>query len=184
MAVTVSEKTFEAFEEADETIEDQMQSMFLLLRLYLVPSSSWNFCQKQEVNRTSQSETMETGTQWKATISRTYTLANFINENVDGEVDHLERLTTSSSNVPKNLPTEGDMSLNAGPEYRESKQETSSSSSSSSSLPTPSHQYPAVHTSPNPNFSFGFMPPMIGSQVASFENTESQACDASRSATV
>ncbi|CAI9290080.1 unnamed protein product [Lactuca saligna] len=97
-----------------------------------------------------------------------------------GEEDHLEHPTTSSSNVPKNLPTEGDMSLNAGPECRESKQETSSSSSSSSSsLPTPSHQYPAVHTSPNPNFSFGFMPPMIGSQVTSFENTKSQAHDAS-----
>ncbi|CAI9293968.1 unnamed protein product [Lactuca saligna] len=101
------------------------------------------------------------------------------NENADGEEDHLEQPTTSSSNVPKNLPTEGDMSLNAGPECRESKQETSSSSSSSSSLPTPSHQYPAVHTSPNPNFSFGFMPPMIGSQVTSFENTKSQAHDAS-----
>ncbi|CAI9277679.1 unnamed protein product [Lactuca saligna] len=102
------------------------------------------------------------------------------NENADEEEDHLEQPTTSSSNVPKNLPTEGDMSLNAGPECRESKQETSSSSSSSSSsLPTPSHQYPAVHTSPNPNFSFGFMPPMIGSQVTSFENTKSQAHDAS-----
>ncbi|KAL7618920.1 hypothetical protein Lser_V15G02378 [Lactuca serriola] len=69
------------------------------------------------------------------------------NENVDGEEDHLERPTTSSSNVPENLPTEGDMSSNAGPEYRE------------------------------PNF--GFMTPMIGSQVTSFENTESQARDAS-----
>ncbi|CAH1436189.1 unnamed protein product [Lactuca virosa] len=80
------------------------------------------------------------------------------NENVDGEEDHLQRPTTSSSNVPENLPTEGDMSSNAGPEYKEPKQETSSSS-----LPTPSHQYPAVHISPNPNFSFAFMPPMIGS---------------------
>ncbi|KAL7595566.1 hypothetical protein Lser_V15G30888 [Lactuca serriola] len=133
VAVTMSEKTSEASEEADETIEDQMQS------------------------------------RW------------FKNENADGEEDHLEQPTTSSSNVPKNLPTEGDMSLNTGPECRESKQETSSSSSSSSSssLPTPSHQYPAVHTSPNPNFSFGFMPPMIGSQVTSFENTKSQARDAS-----
>ncbi|XP_023752146.1 GBF-interacting protein 1-like [Lactuca sativa] len=96
------------------------------------------------------------------------------NESADGEEDHLERPpTTSSSNVPESLP---DMSSNAGPEYREPKQETSSSSSS---LPTPSHQYPVVHTSPNPNFSFGFMPPMIGSQVTSFENTESQARDAS-----
>ncbi|CAI9294913.1 unnamed protein product [Lactuca saligna] len=96
------------------------------------------------------------------------------NENADGEEDHLERPTTSSSNVPESLPMEGDMSSNAGPEYREPKQEISSSS-----LPTPSHQYPVVHTSPNPNFSFGFMPPMIGSQVTSFENTESQTRDAS-----
>nr|KAJ0200504.1 hypothetical protein LSAT_V11C600318160 [Lactuca sativa] len=112
VAVTVSEMTSEASEEADETIEDQMQSRQHFL----------------------------------------------INE------DHLERPTTSSSNVPKNLPTEGDVSLNAGPEYRESKQETSSSSYSSS-FPTPSHQYPAVHTSPNPNFSFGFMPPIIEAKL-------------------
>ncbi|CAI9290561.1 unnamed protein product [Lactuca saligna] len=52
--MTVSEQTSEASEEADETIEDQMQSR---------------------------------------------------NENADGEEDHLERPTTSSY-VPKNLPTE------------------------------------------------------------------------------
>ncbi|CAI9290560.1 unnamed protein product [Lactuca saligna] len=54
VAMTVSEQTSEASEEADETIEDQMQSR---------------------------------------------------NENADGEEDHLERPTTSSY-VPKNLPTE------------------------------------------------------------------------------
>ena len=36
VAVTMSEKTSEASEEADETIEDQMQSRFLLLRLYFI----------------------------------------------------------------------------------------------------------------------------------------------------
>ncbi|KAI3753523.1 hypothetical protein L2E82_25578 [Cichorium intybus] len=81
------------------------------------------------------------------------------------EGDHLDRPTSSS-----NVPTEGDMSSNVGPEYRDSKQETSS-------LPTPGHQYPVVHTSPN--FSFGFMPPMIGSPITSFENNESQARDGS-----
>ncbi|XP_024968360.1 uncharacterized protein LOC112507860 isoform X1 [Cynara cardunculus var. scolymus] len=76
---------------------------------------------------------------------------------------------TSFGNVPENLPAEGDVSSNAAPEYRESKQETS--------LPTSGHQYPVVHTSPN--FSFGFMPPMIGSQLTSFENNESQSRDGS-----
>nr|GEW38341.1 GBF-interacting protein 1-like isoform X1 [Tanacetum cinerariifolium] len=73
---------------------------------------------------------------------------------------------TSSSNMPESLSVDGDVSSNVAPEYQESKQETS--------LPTAGHQYP-VHTSPN--FSFGFMSPMIGNQLSSFESNESQGRD-------
>ncbi|XP_070030493.1 GBF-interacting protein 1-like isoform X5 [Nicotiana tabacum] len=55
------------------------------------------------------------------------------------------------------------------PEYSESKQETLQGG----------HQYSAVRTSPN--YSFGFMlPPTLGSQLAPFENSESQSHDVSR----
>ncbi|XP_059318360.1 GBF-interacting protein 1-like isoform X2 [Lycium ferocissimum] len=40
------------------------------------------------------------------------------------------------------------------------------------------HQYSVVHTSPN--YSFGFVPPTLGSQLVPFENSESQSRDVSR----
>ncbi|CAK7349150.1 unnamed protein product [Dovyalis caffra] len=73
------------------------------------------------------------------------------------------------SHVPGNLSAEGDVSSNAVPDY-ESKQEAA--------LLSGGHPYSVVHTSPS--YSFGFVPPMIGSQIASFENSESQARDVSR----
>ncbi|KAM7503796.1 hypothetical protein LguiB_002700 [Lonicera macranthoides] len=77
----------------------------------------------------------------------------------------------SSSHVPENLSsTEVDVSSSVVPEYNEPKQETN--------LPPGGHQYSVVHTSPN--YSFGFMPPMLGNQLAPFEGTESQARDVSR----
>ncbi|XP_075084008.1 uncharacterized protein LOC107832478 isoform X5 [Nicotiana tabacum] len=54
------------------------------------------------------------------------------------------------------------------PEYSESKQETLQGG----------HQYSAVRTSPN--YSFGFVPPTLGSQLAPFENSELQSHDVSR----
>ncbi|XP_049404429.1 GBF-interacting protein 1-like isoform X3 [Solanum stenotomum] len=54
------------------------------------------------------------------------------------------------------------------PEYSESKQETLKGG----------HQYSVVHTSPN--YSFGFVPPTLGSQLAPFEISESQSRDVSR----
>ncbi|KAH0674546.1 hypothetical protein KY290_026660 [Solanum tuberosum] len=54
------------------------------------------------------------------------------------------------------------------PEYSESKQETLKGG----------HQYSIVHTSPN--YSFGFVPPTLGSQLAPFEISESQSRDVSR----
>ncbi|KAG6748794.1 hypothetical protein POTOM_048728 [Populus tomentosa] len=75
----------------------------------------------------------------------------------------------SPSNVPGKLSAEGDVSSNAVPDY-ESKQEAA--------LLSGGHQYSVVHTSPS--YSFGFVPPMLGSQIAPFENSESQARDVSR----
>ncbi|KAL3633668.1 hypothetical protein CASFOL_022430 [Castilleja foliolosa] len=59
---------------------------------------------------------------------------------------------------------------------------TSSAISPDYSMPKPeaapgSHQHPVVHTS---NYGYGFMPPILGAQVAPSESSESQARDASR----
>ncbi|KAM0063107.1 putative GBF-interacting protein [Helianthus debilis subsp. tardiflorus] len=77
---------------------------------------------------------------------------------------------SSSNNIPENLSNEGDVSSNSGPDHHESKQETS--------LPTASHQYPILQTSPN--YSFGFIPPMIGTHLSSFEPNESHSHDGSQ----
>ncbi|GJU54317.1 hypothetical protein Tco_1228031 [Tanacetum coccineum] len=73
---------------------------------------------------------------------------------------------TSPSNMPESLSVDSYVSSNVALKYQESKQETS--------LLTAGHQY-LVHTSPN--FSFGFVPPMIGNQLSSFESNESQGRD-------
>ncbi|XP_011008079.1 PREDICTED: flocculation protein FLO11 [Populus euphratica] len=75
----------------------------------------------------------------------------------------------SPSHVPGKLSAEGDVSSNVVPDY-ESKQEAA--------LLSGGQQYSVVHTSPS--YSFGFVPPMLGSQIAPFENSESQARDVSR----
>ncbi|KAI3675127.1 hypothetical protein L1987_84711 [Smallanthus sonchifolius] len=84
--------------------------------------------------------------------------------------DHPDHPSSSSNNIPENLPAEGDVLSNSGFNYHESKQETS--------LPTASHQYPILHTSPN--FNFGFIPPMIGTHLTSFETNESHNHDGSQ----
>ncbi|GMP66501.1 hypothetical protein CsSME_00026839 [Camellia sinensis var. sinensis] len=77
----------------------------------------------------------------------------------------------SPRHAPENLSSgEGDVSATVVPEYSESKQETS--------LPPGTHQSSMIHTSPS--YSFGFMPPMVGSQFAPFESSESQVRDAPR----
>lgn len=76
----------------------------------------------------------------------------------------------SPSQAPENLSAEADVSTSAVLDYSESKQETA--------LQTGGHQYSAVHTSPN--YSFGFVPPVLGSQLAPFENSDSQGRDVSR----
>nr|XP_023891926.1 GBF-interacting protein 1-like isoform X2 [Quercus suber]POE61410.1 gbf-interacting protein 1 [Quercus suber] len=77
----------------------------------------------------------------------------------------------SPTRVPENLSSgDGDVSSSAIPEYTESKQDTT--------LPSGGHQYSMVHTSPT--YGFGFVPPMIGSQLAPVENCESQVRDVSR----
>ncbi|GAV68446.1 DUF1296 domain-containing protein [Cephalotus follicularis] len=76
----------------------------------------------------------------------------------------------SPTHVPENLSGEGDVPSKAVPEYTESKQE--------SALLSEGHQYSVVHTTPN--YGLGFVPPMLGSQLAPFENSESQSRDVSR----
>lgn len=105
--------------------------------------------------------------------SLTYHIVGFSNQIALGtaeEGDYTD-CPPSSSHVPENLSsTEVDVSSSVVPEYNEPKQETN--------LPPGGHQYSVVHTSPN--YSFGFMPPMLGNQLAPFESTESQARDVSR----
>lgn len=87
------------------------------------------------------------------------------------EEGHYPDHPQSPTHVPENLSSgDGDVSSSTIPEYNESKQKTA--------LPSGGHQYSVVHTSPN--YSFGFVPPMLGSQLAPFENSESQARDVSR----
>jgi len=66
--------------------------------------------------------------------------------------------------------SEVDGSSSAIQEYNESKQDTA--------LPSGGHQYSGVLTSPN--YSFGFVPPVLGTQLTQFDNSESQTRDASR----
>ncbi|XP_062152206.1 GBF-interacting protein 1-like isoform X2 [Alnus glutinosa] len=87
------------------------------------------------------------------------------------EEGHYPDHPQSPTHVSENLSSgDGDVSSSTIPEYNESKQKTA--------LPSGGHQYPVVHTSPN--YSFGLVPPMLGSQLAPFENSESQARDVSR----
>lgn len=65
---------------------------------------------------------------------------------------------------------EVDGSSSAIQEYNESKQDTA--------LLSGGHQYSGVLTSPS--YSFGFVPPMLGTQLPPFDNSESQTRDASR----
>lgn len=80
--------------------------------------------------------------------------------------DHPESPPHVSENISSG---EGDISSSSAPEY-DSKQEIA--------LPPGGHQYSTVHTSPN--YSFGFVPPILGSQLAPFESSESQARDVTR----
>lgn len=76
----------------------------------------------------------------------------------------------SPPHVSENISSgEGDISSSSAPEY-DSKQETA--------LPSGGHQYSTVQTSPN--YNFGFMPPILGSQIAPFESLESQGRDVTR----
>ncbi|KAG4963835.1 hypothetical protein JHK82_040512 [Glycine max] len=93
------------------------------------------------------------------------------NAAVTSEVGDYPDHPQSPTNGAENLSSgEVDGSSSAIQEYNESKQDTA--------LPSGGHQYSGVHTSPN--YSFGFMPPMLGTQLTQFDNSESQTRDASR----
>ncbi|CAN1236068.1 GBF-interacting protein 1-like, partial [Linum grandiflorum] len=74
----------------------------------------------------------------------------------------------SPSPVPGTLQSDGDVSVSAAPDYSEGKQEN---------VVSASHPYPGVHSSPS---YFGIVHPVLGGQIAQFENSESQPRDASR----
>lgn len=77
----------------------------------------------------------------------------------------------SPIHAPQDVPAvESNVSSSAVPEYGESKQDTS--------LQPESHHYSMIHTPPS--YSFGYMPPVVGSQLAPFESSDSQARDVSR----
>lgn len=75
------------------------------------------------------------------------------------------------STVPENLSSsvEVDVSSSNIQEDNESKHV--------STMPSEVNEYPVVHT---PNYNLGFMPPMLESQPAQIDNSESQARDISR----
>lgn len=77
----------------------------------------------------------------------------------------------ASANVSESLISDvHDVSSRVIPEYSESKQETD--------LPPGYQQYSTVHA--YPNYGFGIMPSMVGSQVLPTESTKSQTHDVSR----
>ncbi|KAL6287152.1 hypothetical protein ACE6H2_011542 [Prunus campanulata] len=87
--------------------------------------------------------------------------------NEDDYPDHPQ----SPTHAPENISSgEGDVSSSATQGQNESTHDTA--------LPSGGHQFSVAHTSPN--YSFGFVPPILGSQLAPFENSESQPRDISR----
>lgn len=96
---------------------------------------------------------------------------NSQNGALTSEVEDYPDHPQSPNKVPVNLESsEVDGSSSAIQEDNESKQNTA--------LPSEGHQYPGVQISPN--YSYGFVPPMLGPQLPPFENSESQTRDISR----
>lgn len=97
----------------------------------------------------------------------------YSNQNALGTTDEgdIPEHPQSPIHAPKNVSVvESNVSSSVVPEYSESKQDTS--------LQPGSHNYSMIHTSPS--YSFGYMPPVVGSQLAQFESSDSQARDISR----
>lgn len=77
----------------------------------------------------------------------------------------------SPTNVPENFSyAQADVSSSANTEINESKQD--------STLPSGCPPYSVDHTSTD--YSFGFVPPILGSQLALIENSKSHGRDVSR----
>ncbi|CAL0315651.1 unnamed protein product [Lupinus luteus] len=93
------------------------------------------------------------------------------NTAVNSEVGDYPDHPQSPSNEPENLSSTGvDGSSSAIQEFNESTQDTS--------LQSEDHQYSEVHASPN--YSYGFVPPILGNQVTPFDSSETQTRDISR----
>ncbi|XP_010252821.1 PREDICTED: GBF-interacting protein 1-like isoform X2 [Nelumbo nucifera] len=89
------------------------------------------------------------------------------NQNASSTVQQEDYLDNPQSpgHMPENLSSrEAEVSSTAVTEYDQSKPETA--------LPSGGPQYSVVHTAPT--YSFGFMPSMLGNQLAPFESSESQ----------
>ncbi|KAK3034019.1 hypothetical protein RJ639_033304 [Escallonia herrerae] len=125
--------------------------------------------QSSKANMKTPSRTERVDRAMDYTVDDTHFEINNPNEFATGDEGDYPGCVPSSSHIPEDISTEADVSSSVVPEY-ESKQATA--------LPPGGHQYSAVHTTPN--YGFGLMPPMVGSQLAPFEGTDSQARDAYR----
>lgn len=93
------------------------------------------------------------------------------NAAVTSEVGDYPEHPQSPTNTPENLEaSEVDGSSRPIEDYNVSKQETA--------LPSEGHQNSGVHTSQN--YGYGFVPPVLGTQLSPFDNSEPQTRDISR----
>ncbi|XP_058218637.1 uncharacterized protein LOC131329507 isoform X3 [Rhododendron vialii] len=120
---------------------------------------------ENDMNPTTLSETSESV---EETAEQSSSNQNALGTTEEGDIpDHPQ----SPIHAPQNaLAVESNVSSSTVPEYSESKHDTS--------LQPGSHNYSMIHTSPS--YSFGYMPPVVGSQLAPFESSDSQARDVSR----
>lgn len=97
-----------------------------------------------------------------------FSYPNALRSNED--VDSPDR-PQSPTHIPENLsPSGGDLSSSTIQEYNELKQETG--------LPSGGNTNSVAQTSSS--YSFGLISPVVGSQIAAVENSDSQGRDASR----
>ncbi|KAL7086498.1 hypothetical protein ACP275_13G006000 [Erythranthe tilingii] len=85
----------------------------------------------------------------------------------DTEIKYPDHPQQPSEGLEKNSPSEVEVSSSIPPDYSEPRPDVAPAS----------HQHPVLHTS---NYSYGFMPPILGGQLTPSESSESQARDAHR----
>ncbi|KAL9144902.1 hypothetical protein ABFS82_13G005500 [Erythranthe guttata] len=85
----------------------------------------------------------------------------------DTEIKYPDHPQQPSEGLEKISPSEVEVSSSISPDYSEPRPDVAPAS----------HQHPVLHTS---NYSYGFMPPILGGQLTPSESSESQARDAHR----